>query len=297
VTDRATPSSNAAGVLYALGAYGIWGVAPAYWRALDAVPPAQLLAHRVLWSLAVGAVLLLVTRSASDLRTALGSRRQVLPIVTSAALIGTNWLTFIWAVATDRVLDTSLGYYINPLINVVFGMVFLKERLRPRQIVAVGIAAVGVLQMVFALGLPWISLVLAVTFACYGLVRKVAPVMPVVGFALETALLAPLAGAYLAFVHTGGDDALSHASGPLKLLLAGSGLFTAAPLLCFNSAAKRLRLSTIGLFQYIAPSMAFGLAVAVYGEPFTRVHGITFGCVWLALLIYTLDSARAARGT
>jgi chloramphenicol-sensitive protein RarD len=296
VTDRATPSSTSAGVLYALGAYGIWGIAPAYWRALDAVPPAQLLAHRVLWSLAVGVVLLLVTRSTSQLRTALGSRRHALPIVTSAALIGINWLTFIWAVATDRVLDTSLGYYINPLINVVFGMVFLKERLRPRQIVAVGIAAVGVLQMVFALGLPWISLVLAVTFALYGLVRKVAPVMPVVGFSLETALLAPLAGAYLVFVHAGGDDAVSQASGPLKLLLAGTGLFTAAPLLCFNSAAKRLRLSSIGLFQYIAPSMAFLLAVAVYGEPFTRVHGVAFGCVWLALAIYTLDSIRAARG-
>ncbi len=298
MTDRETPSSTSAGVLYALGAYGIWGVAPAYWKALEVVPATQLLAHRVLWSMLVGLLLLLLTRSASEFWTVLRSRRHLLPMLASAALIGTNWLTFIWAVATDRILDTSLGYYINPLINVLFGMVFLGERLRPWQIVAVLLAAAGVLQMVFSLGtLPWISLVLAVTFALYGLVRKVAPVMPVVGFTLETTLLAPFGGAYLLLVHANGSDALWHAPSGVKILIAGTGLFTAAPLLCFNSAAKRLRLPTIGLFQYIAPSMAFGLAVAVYGEPFTRVHGITFGCVWLALAIYTLDSARAARGT
>jgi len=297
VTDRETPSSTSAGVLYALGAYGIWGVAPAYWKALEVVPATQILAHRVVWSMLVGLLLLLLTRSASEFRTVLRSRRHLLPMLASAALIGTNWLTFIWAVATDRILDTSLGYYINPLINVLFGMAFLGERLRPWQIVAVLLATAGVLQMVFSLGtLPWISLVLAVTFALYGLVRKVAPVMPVVGFTLETTLLAPLGTAYLLLVHADGSDALSHASGGVKLLIACTGLFTAAPLLCFNSAAKRLRLSTIGLFQYIAPSMAFLLAVVFYGEPFTRDHAITFACVWLALAIYTLDSARAVRG-
>jgi len=298
MTDREVPSSTSAGVLYALGAYGIWGVAPAYWKALEVVPATQILAHRVLWSMLVGLLLLLLTRSASEFRTVLRSRRQLLPMLASAALIGTNWLTFIWAVATDRILDTSLGYYINPLINVLFGMVFLRERLRPWQIVAVLLATAGVLQMVFSLGtLPWISLVLAVTFALYGLVRKLAPVMPVVGFTMETTLLAPLGGAYLLLVHADGSNALPHASGGVKILIACTGLFTAAPLLCFNSAAKRLRLSTIGLFQYIAPSMAFLLAVVFYGELFTRVHAITFACVWLALAIYILDSARAARGT
>jgi chloramphenicol-sensitive protein RarD len=298
MTDREIPGSTSAGVLYALGAYGIWGIAPAYWKALEVVPATQILAHRVLWSMLVGFLLLLVTRSASELGSVLRSRRHVLPMLVSAALIGINWLTFIWAVATDRILDTSLGYYINPLINVLFGTVFLRERLRAWQIVAVLLAAVGVVQMVFSLGtLPWISLVLAVTFALYGLVRKVAPVMPVVGFTLETTLLAPLGGAYLLLVHANGSNALLHASGEVKILIACTGVFTAAPLLCFNSAAKRLRLSTIGLFQYIAPSMAFLLAVVFYGEPFTRVHAITFVCVWLALGIYTLDSARAVRGT
>jgi len=298
MTDRAPPRSNSAGVLYALGAYGIWGIAPAYWKALEVVPATQILAHRILWSMLVGLLLLLFTRRGSEFRTVLGSRRHLLPMLTSAALLGTNWLTFIWAVATDRILDTSLGYYINPLINVLFGTALLKERLRPWQIVAVLLAAVGVLQMVFSLGaLPWISLVLAVTFALYGLVRKVAPVMPVVGFTLETTLLAPLGGAYLLFVHANGSDAVSHASGGVKLLIACTGLFTAAPLLCFNSAAKRLRLSSIGLFQYIAPTMAFLLAVVFYAEPFTRVHAVTFSCVWLALAVYTADSARAVRGT
>jgi chloramphenicol-sensitive protein RarD len=298
MTDRAAPSSTSAGVLYALGAYGIWGVAPAYWKALEVVPATQILAHRVLWSMLVGLLLLLLTRSGTQFRTVLRSRRLLLPMLASAALIGTNWLTFIWAVETDRILDTSLGYYINPLINVFFGMIFLKERLRPWQIVAVLLAAAGVLQMVFSLGmLPWISLVLAVTFALYGLVRKVAPVMPVVGLTLETSLLAPLGGAYLLFVHANGSDALVHASSGVKILIVCTGAFTAAPLLCFNSAAKRLRLSTIGLFQYIAPSMALLLAVVFYGEPFTRVHAITFGCVWLALAIYTVDAARAVRGT
>jgi len=297
VIDREIQNSTSAGVLYALGAYGIWGVAPVYWKALVAVPATQILAHRVLWSMLVGFLLILLTRRAAELRSVLRSRRHVLPMLASAAFIGTNWITFIWAVATDRVLDTSLGYYINPLISVVLGMVFLGERLRPWQIVAVLLAGGGVLQMALALGtLPWISLVLAVTFALYGLVRKVAPVMPVVGFTVETSLLAPLGGAYLLFVHATGEGAAMPASGEAKLLLACSGLFTAAPLLCFNSAAKRLRLSTVGLFQYIAPSMAFVLAVVLYREPFTGTHGITFACVWLALAIYSIDSARAARG-
>ena len=215
----------------------------------------------------------------------------------SALLIGTNWLVFLWAVETNRILDTSLGYYINPLINVLFGMVLLGERLRPLQIAAVLLAAAGVLQLAIAFAsLPWISLVLAVTFGLYGLVRKVAPVQPLVGFTLETALLAPLGGAFLLFVHGSGNEAVSDGPIGVKALIAFSGFFTAAPLLCFNSAAKRLRLSSVGLFQFIAPTLAFLIAVALYGEPFTRAHGITFACVWLALAIYILDSARAARG-
>jgi len=295
VDDQQTRAATTAGVTYALGAYGIWGVAPAYWKLLGALPPAPLLAHRVVWSMVFGLVLLTLTHRSGELAAVLRSRRQLLPILFSALLIGTNWFVFLWAVDTDRVLDTSLGYYINPLISVLFGVIFLGERLRPLQAVAVLLAAVGVLQMVVALGaLPWISLVLAVSFALYGLVRKMAAVMPVVGFTLETCLLAPLAAAYLLVSDPRGG--VVDLSSGLALLLVGTGPFTAAPLLCFNSAAKRLRLATLGLFQYIAPSLAFVLAVAYYGEPFTRAHAVTFSCVWLALAIYSVDSVRAARG-
>jgi chloramphenicol-sensitive protein RarD len=242
--------------------------------------------------------LVLVTRAAPQLLRALRSRRQLLPLLASAALIGTNWLVFIWAVETDRVLDTSLGYYINPLINVLFGTLLLGERLRRGQLVAVLLAGAGVAQMVVALGeLPWISLVLAVTFALYGLVRKLAPVTPVLGFALETTVLAPFAAIYLLVLHGDGESAVVQASLGSKVLIACSGLFTAAPLLCFNSAAKRMRLSTLGLFQFIAPSLTFLMAIGLYGEEFTPTHLITFLCVWTALAIYVIDSTRAARGT
>jgi chloramphenicol-sensitive protein RarD len=297
VSERSETGTTSAGALYAVAAYGIWGIAPVYWKALAGVPASEILAHRVLWSFAVGLLLLLATRSLPELRVTLRSPRRVLPMAASALLIGSNWLVFIWAVETNRVLETSLGYYINPLINVLFGMVLLGERLRPLQVAAVLLAAAGVAQLAFAFGsLPWISLVLAVTFGLYGLVRKIAPVQPLVGFALETALLAPLAAAFLLVVHAGGSDTVQHGSTPVKVLIASSGVFTAAPLLCFNSAAKRLRLSTVGLFQFLAPTTTFLLAVVLYGEPFTRAHGVTFACVWLALALYALDSARAARG-
>ncbi|MBW2288788.1 MAG: EamA family transporter RarD [Deltaproteobacteria bacterium] len=295
-TQNSTRASSL-GVAYALGAYGIWGFAPMYWRALESIPAAQLLAHRVWWSMVVGVALLLLTRRVGELRVVLRSRRRLLPMLFSALLIGTNWLVFLYAVETDRVLDTSLGYYINPLISVLMGTLLLGEKLRPWQIAAVSLAALGVLWLTLSFGeLPWISLVLAFSFALYGLVRKLAPVMPVVGFTLETAILAPLGLAYLLFVRADGSDASADATFGFRLLIVGTGAFTAVPLLCFNSAAKRLKLSTVGLFQYIAPSISFVLAVALYGEPFTRAHTVAFACVWLALAIYSLDSLRAARG-
>ena len=289
--------TSSLGAAYAVAAYGIWGFAPMYWRALDSVPAPQLLAHRVLWSMVVGIALLLLTRRAGELCAVLRSRRRLLPMLSSALLIGTNWLVFLFAVETDRVLDTSLGYYINPLISVLMGTLVLGEKLRPRQIAAVSLAAIGVLLLTASFGkLPWISLVLAFSFALYGLVRKLAPVMPVVGFTLETAILAPLGLAYLLFVRADGSDATANATLGFRLLIASAGAFTAIPLLCFNSAAKRLNLSTVELFQYIAPSISFVLAVALYGEPFTRAHSVAFACVWLALAIYTVDAFRAARG-
>jgi len=296
VTRSRGDRAAAVGVGYALAAYGIWGFAPAYWRALGSISTPELLAHRMLWGFGVGLVLLAVTAGFRTFVDALRSTRHVLPIALSALLITANWLTFIWAVNTGRVLDTSLGYYINPLISVVLGAIFLGERFRPLQLTAVGIAALGVLQLTVALGsLPWISLVLAVSFALYGLVRKLAPVAPVTGFALETFLMAPAAAAYLIFLGAENRLAFPVSDAFTNALVAGSGVITAAPLLFFNGATKRLRLSTVGIFQYISPSVAFALAVLAYGEPFTRTHAITFGCVWFALGVYSVDSARALR--
>ncbi len=295
---RGSADSGSAGVAYAVAAYGLWGVTPAYWKALDAVPAAELLAWRVIWSLVVAAALVALARAGGELRAVLRSARHGFPILVSSLLIGANWFTFLWAVENDQILATSLGYYINPLVSVVFGIAFLKERLRPWQAVAFGVAALGVARMAAGLGaLPWVALVLSFSFALYGLVRKTAPVGPVVGFALEIGILTPLAAIYLATLWRGDAAAFPLARPGSNALLAAAGVVTAAPLLLFNSAAKRLRLATLGFFQYLAPSLALLLAVFAYGEPFTRVHAFTFGCVWLALALYSLDSLRALRGT
>ncbi len=288
------PKDSAAGILYALGAYGIWGVTPVYWKAIQTIPADEALGQRALWSFATALLLLAVARRFPEALHALRSFRQAAPIAVSALLIAANWLTFIHAVQTDRVLATSLGYYINPLVNVLFGLLFLRERLSGAQSLAVAIAGAGVAYLALDLGeLPWISIVLAGSFGLYGLVRKTAPTEPLAGFSLEMLFLSPLALGYL--LHLGGDQALPGAPPSHKLLMAVSGAVTAAPLLLFTSAARRLPLSTLGMFQYIAPSVALGLAVGLYGEPFTPAHFVGFGCVWLALALFSGDSFYRAR--
>lgn len=294
----AAAAVSASGVAYAVAAYGIWGVTPVYWKALEALPAPELLAWRVLWSALLGAALLGATGRTGELRAALGTPRQALPMALSAALIAGNWLTFIWAVQVDRVVHTSLGYYVNPLVSVALGFAVLRERLRPGQWGAVAIAGSGVGWWTLQLGgLPWVSAVLAGTFAAYGLVRKLAPVAPLAGFALETLYLAPVAAVWLAGRALAGEDLALAGAGPgLHALVALSGVITAAPLVLFASAARRLPLSRVGLFQYLAPSLALVIAVALFGEPFTRDHAVTFGCVWLALAIFSVDSLRARPG-
>jgi chloramphenicol-sensitive protein RarD len=279
------------GMLFAVAAYGLWGFAPAYWKLLQAAPAGELLAQRVVWSLVVAALLIGITRRWRELAAALRSRRQLLPIIASSLLISVNWLIFLEAVNTGRVLATALGYFLNPLVNVLLGVVFLGERLTRGQALAVGIGAVGVTVWAVDLGeAPWIALSLAGSFALYGLVRKVASVTPLVGFALETILLAPACFGYLAWL--GAQDALALArEGPaVKALVAGAGVITAAPLLCFTSAAQRLPLSTLGFFQYLAPSISFLLAVLFYDEPFGRTQAVAFSCVWAALALFSLSS-------
>jgi chloramphenicol-sensitive protein RarD len=293
---RYESGSGSAGILLALAAYSIWGVAPAYWKAVEALPAVELLAHRVLWSCVVGLALVTLTRGWPELRAVLASGRWR-PMMVTGLIIGSNWLTFLWAVLHDQVLATSLGYYITPLLNVVLGVTVLGERLSRLQTAAVLLAAAGVLQLTLSVGeLPWVTLYLAVSFGIYGLVRKRAPVDPVAGFALETSLLAPAACAALLWLGATGRAQFPTADPLRDALVVGAGAFTAAPLLCFNGAAKRLRLATLGIFQYIAPSITFAMAVFLYREPFGSEEAWAFGCVWAALALYSLDSLRGPRG-
>jgi chloramphenicol-sensitive protein RarD len=284
------------GIIYALLAYLTWGLMPIYWKFVDRVPAVQMVAHRVIWSVLVMIVLLHLLKRWSSVAAILRDRKRTLLLLGTAALISVNWLTFVWAVQQGKVLEASLGYFINPLLNVVLGMLFLGERLRPWQILAVGLATAGVGYFIVRLGIvPWVALALASSFGSYGLLRKIAPVDGLVGLAVETFLLAPFALSYLLYVDIVGTAVFLRDGWRLDLLIAQAGWITALPLLWFANAAKRLRYATLGFFQYLAPSCHFLLAVGLYGETLTQPHRVMFGCIWTALAIYTTDSARALR--
>jgi chloramphenicol-sensitive protein RarD len=295
VSNDHPPSTTAAGTAFALAAYGLWGIAPAYWKQLSLIPAPELTAWRALCSAAFGIALLVLMRRSHEFTRALRSVRGVLPIALSAALLGVNWLVFIFAVQIGRITDTSLGYYVNPLVSVALGFVVLGERLRAGQWLAVSVATAGVVWWTLRLGgLPWISTALAVSFALYGLVRKLVPISSLAGFALEMLFLAPPAMVFLA-AQPSGSLALPGAGANVDWWLAASGAVTAAPLVFFASATRRLPLTAVGIFQYISPSLALLLAVLWYGEPFTRDHAIAFAFVAVALSIFTLDALRATR--
>ena len=284
-----------AGVLFALAAFGLWGINPVYFKAVDHVPELEVLAHRVVWTVALLAGLVTATGGWATVARALRDRQTLAMLGLSTALISVNWFIYIWAVAAERVLETSLGYFINPLISVLLGVLVLRERLSPLQGVAVALAALGVLNLSLdAAGLPWVALSLAVTFGFYGLIRKTVRIGSVEGLMVETTLMLPAAVVYLLVMGASSGFFGSGSTADVLLLLA-SGLVSATPLLCFTSAARRLRLSTIGMFQYLAPSAQFLLAIFAFGEPFTRAHLVTFLCIWAALGIFTLDSLRRSR--
>jgi chloramphenicol-sensitive protein RarD len=287
-----------AGALYAALAYGTWGVLPIYWKLLGGVPLLEVLAHRVIGTVVFTALLLAGLRQAPELREALRSPRERLSLLASGALIGVNWGVFIWAVGAGRILETSLGYYLNPLVNVLLGTLLLREHLRRAQILAVVIAGAGVLVMLVSHGeLPWIALTLATSFGLYGLMHKLTKVRPIAGLAIETGALAPAALIYLAVATEPTGGALVSAGALQQTLLLLAGPVTALPLLWFASAARRLRLSTLGLFQYLAPTLALLVAVLLYGETFTRAHALAFALIWSALALYTADALQASRGT
>ncbi|HEY74728.1 MAG TPA: EamA family transporter RarD [Thermoflexia bacterium] len=284
------------GIWYAIGAYTLWGLLPVYWKRLQHVPALQLMSHRVVWSFVSLCTFLVLTRRWSRFRAAIGERRVLRTHLITAALIGVNWLTYVWAVNAGFIVETSLGYFINPLLSVAMGVVFLRERLRPLQWTAVGIAGVGVFYLTFVYGaFPWIAITLALAFGFYGLVKKTAPLGSLYGLTLETGvLLLPTLG-YLLFCEVRGEGAFLHTGFLFDLLMVGAGPITAVPLLLFAAAAQRIPLSLVGILQYIAPTLQFLLGVLVYREPFPPARLIGFSLVWIALAILALDAGLTRR--
>jgi chloramphenicol-sensitive protein RarD len=283
------------GVLYALAAFVMWGLAvPLHFKLLAGVPALQILAHRVVWGSLFALGLISVSRQGRKLIEALALGRPLMLLCLTAGLIGTNWLVYIWAVNSGHLVQTSLGYFINPLVNVALGVLFLRERLSRVQLVACGLAATGVLILTVASGeVPWVALTLALTFGFYGLIRKVVPVAPLIGFCIESFLLTPLAVGYLGTIALRGTSAAFNGDLRLDFLLILTGLGTATPLIWFAAAAQRLKLSTLGLLQYLAPSGQLALGVLAYGEAFGLIDVLAFAAIWVALAMYTIATLRS----
>lgn len=278
------------GMLYAAAAYALWGMFPLYFKALRDIPSDEVLAYRMLWSLAFMLAVLAWRRQWSWLSKAVRQPRVVASFAASGLLLSSNWFVYIWAVNSGRVVEASLGYFINPLVNVLLGFMVLGERLRPGQWFAVALAAAGVAWLTWHGGhLPWIALVLAVTFGLYGLLRKTALLGPLEGLALETLLLFPLAAGYLAWLTMLGQNHFGAASAPMQWLIAAAGPVTAVPLLLFAAGARRIPLSLLGLLQYIAPTLQLMLGVWLYNEPFHGARLAGFAMIWTALLVYSLE--------
>ncbi|TCS37397.1 chloramphenicol-sensitive protein RarD [Paucimonas lemoignei] len=278
------------GLAYAATAYTAWGLFPLYFKALHHVPPLQVLMHRVVWSLAFLAIVLTTRRHWAWLGRALRDMKVVGGFAASALLLSVNWFVYIWAVGEGRVVDASLGYFITPLVNVMLGLLLLKERLRPLQWGAVGLAAAGVAWLAWQSGgLPWVALVLAMTFGSYGLLRKTAALGAMEGLTMETLLMFPVALAYLGWQYTSGNDAVGSAPVTEQLLLAASGPITAIPLLMFAAGARRIPMSVLGLLQYIAPTIQFLLGVALYHEPFSGARLVGFALIWSGLAMYSCE--------
>ncbi|HLW28545.1 MAG TPA: EamA family transporter RarD [Kiloniellales bacterium] len=285
------------GVGFGLATFLFWGLAPIYFHIVSFVGPVELLAHRVVWSMVFLSPLVFLSRGGSSISAALADRRTLLALGGSTLLISLNWLIFIIAIFSGRLLEVSLGYYLNPLVNVLIALVFLREKLGRLQWVGLLLAVIGVANLTLRYeGFPWISLGLALCFGFYGLIRKQTRLGPRDGLFLETLLLLPPALVFLLWLHLEGSGVfLAQGSLDRDLLLIASGVITATPLVWFAAAARRLAYATIGVMQYIAPTLQFVLAVLVFGEAFTAVHAVTFGFIWLGVGCFTVGSLRQRR--
>lgn len=281
------------GALYALGSFALWGLNPIYFKTVAAVPVIELLGHRVIWSVPFLALLVALARRWPRVLDVLRNSRARSILMVTALILATNWSLYIWAVTSAQILQSGLGYYINPLVNMLLGTLVLRERLRPWQWGAVALASAGVLNLALAYGeFPWLALSLALTFGVYGLLRKIVAAESLDGLMVETLLLAPFALALLVYLGVTGRGSFGAVSTRLDLLLMLAGPVTAVPLLLFAAGARRLRLAALGFCQYLSPTLQLLLAVLVYGEPFTQAHLVTFGFVWVAIAIYSIDSLR-----
>jgi chloramphenicol-sensitive protein RarD len=279
-----------------LAAYSIWGFFPLYFKALAEVPAAEILAHRIIWSALVLLIFIALTRAGAQLRSMLLDKRSLGILTVTTLLVSTNWFVFIYAVAADKILESSLGYYLNPLVSIFLAAVFLGEKLTSRQKVAIALAAAGVgVQTVMIGKLPLISITLAFTFGLYGLIRKAARVPAVTGLAIETTLLSPVALGYILWLISADRLSFMALGKNIDILLLLAGVITVTPLILYGGALNRLRLSTMGIMQYIVPTAHFAWAVFAFGEPFTTSHLVSFGFIWTGLVLYSSESMGISR--
>lgn len=284
------------GYILGLSAYIIWGLFPIYFKVLAQVPSVEIIVNRAIWSAIFGSLLLLVWKHPGWWQELRDNPRRLAVLAVSGSLIAANWLIYVWAVNNDHMVEASLGYFINPLINVMLGMVLLRERLRPLQWGAVILALIGVVQQVWQVGsLPWISLALALTFGFYGLIRKKAPVAALPGLVVETWILVPLAVGWLLVNPTAHSAQAEFWTTSEAIWLAAAGPVTLIPLVCFNAAARHLPYATLGFLQYIAPTLVLALAVSIFGEHMPSTTVVTFCFIWAGLIIYSIDAWVAIR--
>lgn len=298
--DMKTNQSNETmiGIASAAGAYVLWGILPIYWKLVQSVPSHEVLAHRVVWSFVF---MIFVLVAAGKLRAFFGEFREIIAkpkklfgVIMASSLISVNWFTYIWAVNSNRVIETSLGYYINPLVSVLLGIIVLKEKLSFWQMVSFFLALIGVLNMALQFGaVPWVALLLAVSFGLYGLFKKMVNLGAITGITTETLIIFPFALLYLTYIHNNGSGAFGFNTPEISGLLIGAGIVTAVPLILFTKGANRLPLTIIGFLQYIAPTIALMLGIFLFREPFTNVHLISFTFIWAALTIFSLAKTRS----
>lgn len=288
-----------AGIIYIISAYILWGFLPIYWKLVDHVPAGEILAHRVMWSFVLMIFIIFSTKNWShfiaECKSIITSKHKIIGIIFASVFISINWLTFIWAVTSEHVLQASLGYYINPLVSILLGVVILKERLSKGQVIALIIASLAVINLTFSFGVfPWVALILAFSFAIYGLLKKTVDVSAMFGLTIETMIVTPIAMIYLLIIPEGSFLAdLTDLSTPL--LLIGTGIATAIPLLLFAHGAKRIPLALLGFLQYVAPTIMLVIGIFIFKETFSNAHFISFGLIWMALIIYIMSSQRARK--